>query len=296
MKLLDLINHLATKCGKQNEQPIIDLLSRTDLQNIDVADDVANSINNSLLTVDSAKNNPLLKNHFTALALGSVDAELMNTIQALELGDDFKTEVSGITNTFEKQRKLTDKLKEVTKALREAKKDGDGKDVEKYTKQINDLNAELSRVKESTISKSEYDTLKKNHESQLTDFALTSMISGFNFANANVPKEVNVLTAKTLLENALKGKAVIVRDQEGILKLKQASDQTLDYYDESQKAVNVNDFANKVFADNKLLAVSGTMPNIPPVHGVQTYVIPQPGQMNTAKFDASMQASLGDLK
>jgi hypothetical protein len=292
MKILDLINTLATKAGKQNEQAIRDLLSRADLQNIDLADEVAIAINNSLLTVDGAKNNPLLKSHFTALALGSADTEILNTIKTLELGDDIEREITGTANTYEKQRKLTAKLKETVDALKAAKGDGNGKDIEKYTKQINELNAQVSQLKESTVAKSELDTLKQQHNTQLINLAVGNKLSGLNFANTSIPKDVNILTAKSLLEKSLNGKAIIVRDENGDLKLKRANDPALDYYDESQKAVSFDDFTNKILAENKLLAVSGVNPNNP--H--QQIVIPGGGKIDTTNFNAALNSSLGDLK
>jgi hypothetical protein len=99
MKLIDLINSLATKCEKQNDPAIIDILSRADLQNIEVVDPVANAINNNLLTVEAAKNNVTVKNHFNALALGAVDTEILSMVKKLEIGEDFETELSGLKNT-----------------------------------------------------------------------------------------------------------------------------------------------------------------------------------------------------
>ena len=298
MKLLEFINHLAVKCGKQNEQAIIDLLSRADLQNIDLADDVANSINNSLLTIDGAKNNPLLKSHFTALALEAADAEILNTIQTLELGDDFKTEISGVKNTYEKQRKLSVKLKESITALKAAQGKGDNKDIEKYTKQINDLNSELSQLKETTVPKSELEALKKTNEESIRDFMLHTKISGLKFANTDVKHEDNIAFANVILKNRLLNQnAIVVKDGNG-LKLKLASDPALDYFDEQNKPVTFDDFMNKTFADSKILAVSGvTTPNTPPTTppGYTGYIPPVRGQINTAKFDASVHEALAGL-
>lgn len=292
MKILDLINTLATKAGKQNEQAIKDLLSRADLQNIDLSDEVANAINNSLLTVDGAKNNPLLKSHFTALALGSADTEILNTIKTLELGDEVEREITGTANTYEKQRKLTAKLKETVDALKAAKGDGNGKDIEKYTTQINNLNAQISQLKESTVAKSELDTLKKQHESQLIDLGIGTKLSGFKYANDKVPAKVNVITAKSILTDALKDKkAIVIRDENGDLKLKRADDPALDFYDESQKAVSFDDFTNKILAENKLLAVSGVTPNTQ-----HQQVIPSGGKIDTTQFAATLNTAMSDLK
>jgi hypothetical protein len=121
MKLSDLINRLASKCGKQNDRSVIDLLSYQSLRDIDLSDDVANAVIDGLLTIESAKNNSLLKNHFTALALSAIDTEISNAVKVFALGSDFEKEISGISNTYEKLRKLTLKLKCEIKNLQSIK-------------------------------------------------------------------------------------------------------------------------------------------------------------------------------
>ena len=295
MKLLDLVNSLASKCGKQNEQAVIDILSRADLQNIDLADDVANAINNNLLTVEAAKNNLTLKNHFNAITLGSVDAEILSMIKKLELGEEFETEITGLKNTFEKQRKLAEKLKESIDNLKASQGKGDDKAIERYTKQINDLNAKIAQLNETTVPKKELEKVQKESESAVRDFMVNSKIAGLKFANQDVGNDVNITLANVLLNNALtKNKAVVVKDGND-LKLKNSEDQNLDYLNEQNKNVSFDDFMNKVFADSKILAVSGK-PNTPPVvHPANPFIPGQPGQLNTAQFDAAAQAALGDL-
>jgi len=299
MKLLDLINSLASKCGKQNEQALIDILSRADLQNIDLADDVANAINNNLLTVEAAKNNLAVKNHFNALALGSVDAEILNTIKKLELGDEFETEISGLKNTYEKQRKLAEKLKESIDNLKASQGKGDDKAIEKYTKQINDLNASIAKLKESTVSKEELEKVQKEKENEVRDYMVHSKIAGLKFANQNADNDVNIEFANVLLNKALaKSKAVISKEGNN-LKLKNADDPNLDFLNEQNKAISFDDFMNKVFADSKILAVSGNNPNTPTYNLVNpiNQVIPgQTGQQpGVAEFQSSVQQAINEL-
>ena len=295
MKILDLLNSLASKCGKQNEQAIIDILSRADLQNIDLADDVANAINNNLLTIDAAKNNLTVKNHFNALALGSVDLEILNAIKKLELGDEFETEVSENKNTFEKLRKLSEKVKESIDNLKASQGKGDDKAIERYTKQINDLNGVIAKLKETTVPKSELEKVQKESESAVRDFMVNSKISGLKFANQDVGNDVNIAFANVLLNNALsKNKAVILKDGNE-LKLKNSEDPKLDYLNEQNKNVSFDDFMNKIFAENKILAVSGKQPNTSPTPPANPFIPGQSGQLNTTQFDVAAQAALGDL-
>ncbi|MDR1221334.1 MAG: hypothetical protein LBL07_00440 [Tannerella sp.] len=296
MKLLDLIISLATKCEKQNDPEITGILSRSDLQNIEIADTVANAINNNLLTVEAAKNNLTVKNHFNALALSAVDKEILNAVKSLELGEDFETELSGIKNTYEKQKKLSEKIRESFDSLKAAQGKGDNKDIEKYTKQINDLNVRYAQLKESTVSKTEYDKKIKENENSVRDFMLHSKISGLKFANQDVSQDDNVAFANVILNSRLsKAKAIIVKDGNE-LKLKRGDDPALDYFDEQNKGVSFDDFMNKAFADAKILAVSDRDKNQsntgPAQQGQYQFAAPQQGTLNTSKFDAAMNMAL----
>jgi hypothetical protein len=294
MKITDLINGLAAKCGKQNEKSIIDLLSRTDLQNVDLADDVANVINNQLMTVDAAKNNFEVKNHFTATTLAPFDEKFVTAARTFGLTEDFVTELSGNKNTFDKFQKLNDKLTESFNALRASQGKGDDKAIQKYQEQINSLNAEMAKMKETYIPKSELEKVQKENDNAVRDYMLHSKIAGVQFANKDLAGDMNVELAKIVLQKALgNSKAVIVKDGNE-LKLKQAGDSALDYYDSSQKPVKFDDFMNKVFADNKLVAVS-TPQNTPPAYTPQQFQPQNQPQINTAVIDAAIQSSISDL-
>lgn len=214
MKLMALLNELATKCEKQNESSVIDILSRSDLQNITLADEVAHALSNNLVTLESAKNSLSLKRHFTALALGAVDAEINNMIKMLELGNSFEKELSLIPNTYEKQRKLTVRLKEIL------------------------------------------DNLKKKHEDQLIDLTIKVKLLTFDYINVNIPRELNVLLAKAILDKELNGKAVIVRENKE-LKLKRADNPAIDYTGELNEPLSFDAFLHQLMSSNNLLAASG---------------------------------------
>jgi hypothetical protein len=299
MKLLDFINGFAVKTGKQNEPAIIDILSRADLQNIEIEDTVANSINSGLLSIDAAKNNLTVKNHFNAQILGSLDSEILNSVKKLELGDDFETELSGVKNTYEKQRKFAEKIKETIDGLKSATGKGDEKAIEKYTKQINDLQAKYAKLQESTVPKTELERVKNENENAVRDFMLHSKISGLKFANQDVNQDDNIAFAHVILQNRLsKAKAIVVKDGNE-LKLKQADERGLDYFNEQNNPVSFDDFMNKAFADAKILAVSGPQnPNNPPAPPVNPHSFIPGGsgsQVGLSEFQATVQQSINDL-
>ncbi len=277
MKLGDLLNNIAGKAGKQNDKGIVDLLSKADLMNVEVQDDVANELVTQLMTADGAKNNADVKKHFFAQALNGIDSEI-NSL-ATELGVEFKSE-----NTYDRIRLLSAKMKE-------AQTKQSGGDKEQYETQIKDLNNKMAKLIEDH-DKSVLD-LQGKHNDEITDFMIQSMLSGKSYAMKDLPIEANVTTAKTLLSQELAKKGVKLVRENGTLKLKQSGDTNLDYYDEAHKAVSFEDFTNSVLAANKLLAVSA--PASAPGNTTPKTIIPGE-QPNNAKGLTAVQNSLADLQ
>jgi len=285
MKIGDILNTLAGKINQQNNQALIDVLSRADMQQIDIPDEFANLLAADLMSLEGAKNNAAIKSHFTALALNGVDKELGNAVSELGIEDDiFKSE----KDTYGKVRTLSAKIKELV----EKSGDTGGKEKRELQKQITELNAKLAQTIDA--HNAEVGNLKKQHEEHLMDFLVQSSLQGKNYANKDIPAEANVKLAKTLLADALAQRGAKIINANGVLKLKQSADETLDLYDENHKAVAYEDFAAKVLADYKLLAVSDPKkvitPAVPPIptDGAAT--------LNDVGFGAAIASSIGDLK
>jgi hypothetical protein len=288
MKIGDFLNTLAGKTGKTEEMKTV--LNNPVLASLEMDDTLANDINSALLTIEGAKNNQALKTHFNTLALNGVDAEILNAIEALGFDDAVKTELLGEKNTYSKHRKLTAKIKESMEALKAATQKEDSKATERYASQINKLQSELSNVKESHVPKSELETLRKQHEGELTNFIVRNTLSTKKYAIETVSPETNVELASVIINKALAEKgAVLVKNGTG-LKLMQASDPALEYYDGQNKAVAFNDFVDKTLADAKLLSVSNPKqtPKLPAVQGGQS------GRVYDNS--AAMNAAIANLK
>jgi hypothetical protein len=293
MKIGDFLNTLAGRTGKTEE--IKTVLNNPVLASVEIDDALANEINSALLTVDGAKNNQGLKTHFSTLALNGVDAEILNAIDALGFDDATKTELLGEKNTYSKHRKLTAKMKETVEALKAATQKDDSKTVEKYVAQINKLQAELAGVKESHVPKSDVDTLKKQHESELMNFIVKNTLSSKKYANEAVPADVNIELANIIINKALSEKgAVPVKNGNG-LKLMQSADPALEYYD-GQNKVSFNDFVDKALAEAKILAVSD--PKQPQRPATPVFPNHAANQNQNPVYDnsAAMNAALGNLK
>lgn len=284
MKLGDFLNSQAIKLGLQSDPALIAILSNSEIANRDLADSFANALDGGLMSLDSAKNNVGLKNHFFSQALNGVDTKL---VDGLELDEEALNALKGEKNTYAK----LDILKTQIKALKEKKVDTDDKTKKaEYERQIQELNAQVLKAKEG-ITKAVKDTETK-YESELNDILFSSALMSKQFANKDLKPEENAVIARTIIESALKENgAIVVRDGR-TFKLKQSAAPELDFFKDN-KAVSFDEFSNKVLADRKLLAVSG---GIPPITPAAPTIIPGQQIQNTSAFAAALAAAQGDIK
>lgn len=290
MKLGDFLNTLAKKAGKENDPALVAILSSSELANREIADDFANHLDTNLMSLEGAKNNPALLNHFKPVVLKALDDQYAISAEGLGIGDAVAAEKS----TYKKLDLLINKYSETISSLKE--KQGKGSNPEKeaqLTAQIQQLQGQLSKLTDER--KAEVETLKGQHASAMTDMQVKFALSGKKYANKELSADVNTLMAKTLLDAKLKEVGAILVNDNGTLKLKQAANPEMDYVDSGFKTVAFNDFTDKLLADNKLLEVSGGGTPPPATHQAPP-VINTKGQVNTASFNEALEASLGDLK
>lgn len=239
---------LADKAKIKKDHPgLIELMSI----NAQVSDEIATGLENllSLMDVDAAKNNAELKKYFHSQVYNAFDAITNTLTDELGLDDAIKAELKGIDKTTERIPALVKKVKEL-----EAKKAGANKgDKDAYTKQIDELNGQVLALKKS--AEDQVSALKAKHDSDLLNYALKTHLSGYEYANDQLPKNVNVLTAQQLLQHELATKKVkLIRDENDNISLKQSENPEMDYHENNVK-VSFTDFTNGVLANNKLLKV-----------------------------------------
>ncbi|WP_418894227.1 hypothetical protein [Limibacterium fermenti] len=285
MKLGDFLNTLAQKVNAQNNPGLIDILSKAELANTELADDFANLLNGGLMSLEAAKNNAPLRNHFYGLALNGVDSELMNVATELGLDEAFVTQLKGEKDTYNKLRGLKDKMVELKN--KKPSEETAGKRLE-YQQQIDELNKTISTLKESKTK--ELESLKSQHDSEITDLLIRGNLMSRNYANKDLKPEVNAITAKALVDMALSEKrAIAVREGNRIV-LKQKANPELDYYENNVKT-GYDDFVTKTLTDSKLLAVSdGKQPP-------QVARVPQGGgQPDLSAVREAIADSMADIK
>ena len=69
MKLGDFLTTLARKSNMNEDKALIDILSNSTLANTEIADSFANQLDSSLMSLEGAKNNPTILNHFKPIIL-----------------------------------------------------------------------------------------------------------------------------------------------------------------------------------------------------------------------------------
>jgi hypothetical protein len=230
-------------------------LGNAAIAGMDIPDEVTNKIFESVLTMDSAKQNPLLKKHFTTTALNGLDTKISELMEELEFGDTDKAEITAIKNSYERAAALTKKVKD----LESKRFSGTKGDKDKLAQQITELNAQIATIKgtqEKAISE-----LNNKHLQDRINWQVDSIYEGFDYANpySGAPvtpeqKKLAVLTAKTLVNEALKNKAVsLTSDENGKLSLR--TSEGTDYF-ENNLPVDVTGFVKKTLLNAKAIKVT----------------------------------------
>lgn len=284
MKLGDFLNTLAQKSKIDLDFGTLSNKKLDELNMIEIDDTVAGQFDSSLMSLDGAKNNPEVLNHFKPIILKAVDNKYAILAEKYGLGDDFTNE----KNTYKKADLLEAKI-DAKLAELEAQK-GKGGNAEKeqlLAKQLGELQTQLSTLTEN--SKKEVETVRGQYENEITEMHVKNLLAGKKFATKDLPIEVNTQMARLLIDKQLKEKGAMLIRKDGELKLVQSALPDMDFYMDN-KPVSFSDFTNKILADNKLLEVSqaATPPATPTT--VQT------GNINTAKFEAQMQQSLASIQ
>lgn len=246
-KLTEIIKSVAAQSGVA-ETEIKDLLDNATLAAIEVPDAVSTKLTASRLSMEAAKNNPELKKHFTAQVLNGVDAGLKRTATELGFSPEDITELEGLDSTEKRVNLLTKKAQ----ALEVAKAGKGSADVEKLNKKIEELNADILKVKaDAEMALKQKDASLENER---VDWSLNSILSNFEYATG-VDKEINVTVGKTLVNKALQEKGLKIVRENNILSLKTA--EGTDYFDNNAK-VGIQDFTTKTLANAKVLKASNS--------------------------------------
>lgn len=185
-ELSNFINELATLAGVEadNEQLKL-LLADERLQNFEIHEDITKKVNNSLMTLDSAKNNKEVNDAFMGKFYGSIDVSSKRALKELGLPEDKINEIGKVTDT---PKMIELALKEISDHAKSQVPASDGGDEELIKK-----NKELAtQVNELTTKINEFPSVLEKKESELTQsfetkeisYKLGSLVSPYKYAEA----------------------------------------------------------------------------------------------------------------
>ncbi len=257
----EFINSALQKAGIAADNEYLKrVLQNPELTKETVPDEIVSQFNSTLLTLDQAKTNYDLKNHFYGAALAPVEKELQNLATAYELSDEEIAEINAVKSTFSKIPALKAKLDNAMQRKAAAA----GGDKGKHAEEIVRLNAEIAAAKAEMSNATQ--RISSEYENKFLDMALNNFMAQYSYTDA-IPKDVAAMTARNLFDQTVSAKRAKYKLVNNELTLVNADDESLPFMQENQP-VQFKSFVDKIVADNKLLKTAGTPPPpAPPVRG-----------------------------
>ena len=251
--LASFINELATVTGVKAES--LKAFVETN-KTVEIPDEVVNGIKGGILTLEAAKNNSLLHDHFHAQALNGVDTDMERFMNELKLDDKTIAEIKAENKTAKRVRLLATKLQD----LQAEKINASGGDKKVLQEKIDALSNQLAEAHSQAKKHADELQLKiaeseRAYENKLRDYKETEHYSSYQYANDKVPMSVQAKFAKTLTDEKLKelGLKTVFDKETGAVQLRTTSD-TIYYKD--NKPVDFKTFTDGLLADNQLLKVT----------------------------------------
>lgn len=297
MNLGDFLNTLAAKSGMQNDPALVDLLSNSELANHQISDEFANALDTSLMSLEGAKNNRDLLNHYKPIILKAADDKF--AILAEKYG--IVNEMQGEQSTYKKIDILENRIAaKIAELENKVGKGAQSEETARLVKQIENLQKQIIEVQ--TAKDTELAQLRDQHTKQQLDMLVNIELNGKRYANQDLG-DTNITIGRALVEKALKEQNAVLVNEGGVLKLKQADNPQLDYVDSGFKPVTFGDFTNRVLAEKHLLEVSASedtnrgddwRSTFTPTP--KTVTLRNGKQADTGNIDAAASASMADLE
>lgn len=284
MKIGDFLTTLARKSNMEADPHLISLLSNSEIANREIADEFAHALDTNLMSLEGAKNNPAVLNHYKPIILKAVDDKFAVIAEKYGISEELLTEKSSYKKFDILESGIEKRIKEI-----EAKQGttGDKEKEAKLTAQLQELQTQMQKLNEQ--KNQDIEDVKSKYESEITEMHVKNQLASIKFATKDLPADVNTQIARTLIDSKLKEQGALLVRKDGELKLVQADNPEMDFVDSGYKKVSFSDFTQKVLADNKLLEVSNPTPQPTP----QQQTVVQMSNANTAKFDAAIAEAMG---
>lgn len=264
MKAGDLIKTLAGKTGTEIPEEVL-----TQLSAIDIDDTLAENLSSNLITSTEAKNNPQIKGHYYAQLMDGFDKQQEDVFKKLGLTDEQIVELKTAEPKSGKRALLyADKIIELQKDI--VKNSGKGND-----EKAKQLEVELKEAKQALQASIDQSTnLVAQHYDKEIDWKLGSELSSLKLKEA-IPAEYRGSLALSAIKDYLKTNDAKIVLENGVPKLKRASDPSLDVTDFDLKTA-----INKSLAEKQLLETAVVVDKKDPI-----IIHSQQKKVNTVALD-----------
>lgn len=223
---------------------------------IEIPDEVVNGIKGGILTIEAAKNNSVLHDHFNAVVRNGIDTDMERLMSELKLDEPTIAELKAEKKTAPRIRLLANKIKDLEAAKIQAT-GGDKKvlqeKIDALTQQVTEANAAALKQKEELeIKVKEAEIAFFN---QLRGYKENEHFQSYQYAGDQKVHPAQAKLAKILTDEKLKelGLKTVFDKETGQVKLLTNTD-TIYYRD--NKPVDFKGFTDGLLAENHLLKVS----------------------------------------
>lgn len=282
VKIGTLLNNLAKKANFNTDIPeFADLLSA----NLEIPDDLNEALNSKLLTEESAKNNPALKKHFRSSILDGVDKNIVSLFEEFKFDEAARQEILGVENTYERVTALAKKVKDL-EAQKQAAGSNDKAQLQQTINQLNQEKAQLIKQYDDQIKQ-----IRLDAQNEITSTLFRNSLAEVDLAEDQFDRETMLTLAEQRLNKELTAQGAKVVNNNGTLKLVQASDEALDFYRDN-KLVSYRDFRDEILSAAKIIKVNKPAgpTGTPPINGIPPTTVQNGAPVNNNLLAKIQQA------
>jgi hypothetical protein len=218
----------------------------------EIPDNIAEQIEENLLTESSAVSNRKVKSTIIAQFANGIDLEITERAKKLGLSEDKINAIVAEKGTGKKLQLLLDSTNEL---LLEAKEAGGKKpELKALESQVAQLNGELAKYKAEYIPKLELDKFVQEKENEILWGAINQDILQRSWSDV-YPEDVRTVLVKTKLDSKIKELNAQIIRKDGVIQIIDAETGT-EKFDNKNKPVKFAALVDTIMEENKFIKVS----------------------------------------
>lgn len=228
MTVKEYLAGLAKKAGIADDNEDLQVLTAASaLNEIEIPESLSGAISKGFYTKEAAKNDKEIQDfYYEKISKGiysNFDEVIEQGLESLPLSDEQKELIRGKETSTQKQRELL-------KAVANLKKGKSDVDVEKFNTQIQELNEQLKKAKET--HNQELENIKKQSYDNETNFLIKNKILSAPLID-KIPGGKDFLAEATI--NKVRSTYHIERDDKNNILIKDKDDPTREVYVDNEK-------------------------------------------------------------